>query len=122
MNHHRHDFTYKSLQRCLIIIGISKLLLLLLFFLLFLFVVVQIIVCIVLTFDDVLLIEFVLFTVDAFLMLFQVPLPSKLLVAELALNFLLHAALVVHVTKHDTSGRIPFATFEALVVLAVLSL
>jgi hypothetical protein len=55
-------------------------------------------------------------------MLLKVPLSAEFLVAQLALNFLLHSALMVHVTQHDASCRIPFSTLEALIVLTVLSL
>lgn len=94
MVNHYHDFTYGFL-RLRLNIEISELR-----FLFFPFIVLKIIVVVdvVMAFYDVLLIEFVLFAVNSLGVLFQVPLSAKFLVAKLALNFLLHAAFVVHMT------------------------
>lgn len=74
------------------------------------------------TFDDVQLIKLVLFSVDSFCVLLEIPLSTEFFVAELALNLLLHSALMIHVTQHDAASRIPFAALATLIVLSVLSL
>lgn len=112
---HCHDFTYKLLHPR---IRISKLRML------FLLVILKVVFFVVamFAFDDVQLIELVLFAMDSLCVLLEIPLSAEFLVAELALNLLLHSALMIHMSQHDAASWVPLSTFAALIVLSVLSL